>query len=525
MCEYLFQHLTDPKAKPCCTIGNYFSYWPQLKSSLSQAPIEWSSEIPMDSNGHCLFHSRDIAWKIKNHFYSRFLQLLKIMERLPVEIAGMEEERRIDLRECCFIGNPGDGHQRGVIALEDLQLFGPLELDFQYSIFEDALYFRKAHLGQTQVNLGYCQLKGIYRIYESKLGGLNLNHAHLSGGLLINHSSFYGTVFTDYLKAKGIFELSSNAFFQAASLQNIFLQTHFVHVTANRFYATVNFNNSRILADTYFLNNQFDQDILFLEVDFQKAFSFSDNTVEGMSPPKSNSPAPHKQPTQVAKQAYSHSIFSSNGQLNNASQFEVITHKINAISKRIRNTKSKTTDRERQEGAPIAPQHLTDLPHPYHPDEEAVAGLDKPTYMENEREEFHAFLSFSEEDAETAQALHKALTQRGLKVWFSKVHLRTGDSIINTINQAINNSRSGIVLISPNTFNDTRHFPILELNSLLTRDLYHNKPFFPVYHEITPEQVAEQLILIGDRLATDTTKGIDVVAKRLFDVLKNHQII
>lgn len=134
-------------------------------------------------------------------------------------------------------------------------------------------------------------------------------------------------------------------------------------------------------------------------------------------------------------------------------------------------------------------------------------------------------MSFAEEDAETAQALYKVLTQKGLKIWFSKVHLKTGDSIINTINQAIHSSKSGIVLISPNTFTNRQHFPILELNSLLTRDLYHNKPFFPVYHEITPEQVAEQLILIGDRLATNTTQGVEVAARKLMEALKQKGVL
>lgn len=522
MCEYRFQHSSAPNSEPCCRISSYFGYWNQLRYPVIPSPNEWSGEIPVDSNGLCLFHSRNIEWKIRNHFHSRFLQLLKIFERLTMEVKGEGPNRWIDLRECYFIGLPESTNEGRAIILDKLDLFGALHLDFQHSIFEDAFCIRKTHLKGALVDLEYCQFKGLCQIYESKISQLNLSRANLGGGLLINHSSFYDFVSANHLKAKGIFELSSNTFFLDISFQNTLLDTRFANVKSNLFYGNVNFNDSTITSDNYFFNNYFHKDILLLNVDFQQAFSISDNIIEGMIRLKSKATKTSPLTTALAT-SYKEGSQSAAVQVQGTSQLEAISQKINAISKRIRTTSSQSNSSNDSQASSLTAQHKSDPEEALATYEEAH--VDQPSFINNGQEAFHAFLSFAEEDAETAQALYKALTQKGIRVWFSKIHLKTGDSIINTINQAIYNSKSGIVLISPNTFNNPRHFPILELNSLLTRDLYHNKPFFPIYHDISPEQVAEHLVLIGDRLATNTTQGIDVAARKLLEALQEKEII
>lgn len=523
MCEYRFQHSSAPNSAYCCSISSYFSHWKQLKYPLVPSPREWSSEIPLDSQGFCLFHSRDIDWKTDNHFHSRLLQLFKIFERLTIGLEGEEYLSLIDLRECYFIGLPERESGGRSILMDKLDLFGALHLDFRHSIFEDAVCIRQTHLKQARVNLAYCQFKGLCQIYGSKLNQLNLKHANLGGGLLMNHSSFYDFVSADHIKAEGIFELSSNTFFQGISCQGTLLNTRFVNVKSNRFYSNADFNDSTIKSDTYFFKNYYHKDILLLNIDFQQAFSFSDNTIEGMIRLKSKSSKTLPQLATLPASSDKEKVLSAATQIQNTAQLEIITQKINAISKRIRTANSQSNHSNQGQPNALSAQARSDPGEAIDSRQKGYAHTSNA--MSQEQGAFHAFLSFAEEDAETAQALYKALTQKGLKVWFSKVHLKTGDSIINTINQAIHNSRSGIVLISPNTFNNRRHFPILELNSLLTRDLYHDKPFFPIYHEITPEQVAEQLILIGDRLATDTTQGVELAARKLFEALQQNGIL
>ena len=526
MCEYQFEYLTEGKAAAYCSISSYFSYWKYMKGSFSEAPAEWSSEIPVDIHGHCLFHSRDIQWKLNHHFYSRFLQLLNILSELAIHATVADQELVVNMRECCFVGNAETGDCQGSpIVLKDLDFFQAIHLDFQHSVFEDSFCIRNAQIKQVSLDFSYCQFKDRLQLYETQIRGLRLSSAHLNGGLLINHCSIYKDFSANHLQAKGIFDLSSSTFFKRISLQEICLSARFLHVKANHFHATVSFNGSKIASDTYFSNNHFDKDVLFKQVDFQHCFSFSGNTVKGNIRLSSLIESHPEASTQGIHQQYHHTSLSTYDRHSNASQLSVITQKINAISKRIRRTKDQASQSQlvelalpdaiySREGTIIATAN-----------EAAEVDFDRSNFMENERENFHAFLSFAEEDAETAAALYQALVQYGLNVWFSKIHLGPGESIINTINQAINNSRSGIVLISPNTFNDHKHFPRLELNSLLTRDLYQNKPFFPVYHEITPEQVAEHLILIGDRLATDTTDGMDKAARRLFEALKKQEVL
>lgn len=140
---------------------------------------------------------------------------------------------------------------------------------------------------------------------------------------------------------------------------------------------------------------------------------------------------------------------------------------------------------------------------------------------EEESVQFDAFLSFCEEDAAIALELYEELIKQGLKVWFSKVKLTIGDSILGVINQAIQNSRVGIAIISNHTFENPKHFPLLELNALLNREMYDDLLMLPVYHNISHEYVIKKGVLIADKFATETRLGIKKVAIHIVAAIQN----
>ncbi len=418
MCEYRFQHSSAPHSKHCCSISSYFNHWKRLKYPVIPAPTEWSDKIPVDSNGLCLFHSGDIEWKLKNHFHSRFLQLLKIFERLTMEATREGPTQPIDLRECYFIGLPQNAPKGRSILLDNLDIFGSLHLDLQYSIFEDALCIRKTHLKEARVDLDYCQFKGLCQIYESKVCQLNLSHAELGGGLLINHSSFYDLVSADHIKAKGIFELSSNAFFQGASFQKALLNTRFSHVDTNLFYSAANFNDSIITSDNYFLNNYFHKDILLLNVDFQQSFSFADNIIGGMIRLKSRTRKISPQPATLDIPPQKNEARSTASSIQNTSQFEVITQKINAISKRIRSTNSQTSSPSLSQANALVARHRSDPEKDLDLHQETQ--VNKSHVMNNEQEAFHAFCPSPRKMQKQLKLCTKSLPKRGSKFGFRK---------------------------------------------------------------------------------------------------------
>ncbi|MCG8329308.1 MAG: toll/interleukin-1 receptor domain-containing protein [Chitinophagales bacterium] len=155
------------------------------------------------------------------------------------------------------------------------------------------------------------------------------------------------------------------------------------------------------------------------------------------------------------------------------------------------------------------------------PDKASI--LNDLLFEDDEKEpiQFDAFLSFCEEDAAIALKLYEELVKHGLKVWFSRVKLNVGDSIVGVINKAIQNSRVGIAIISNHTFEDSKHFPLLELNALLNREMYDNLLMLPVYHNISHEYVLKKSALIADKFATETKMGIKKAAMDIVAAIKN----
>ena len=62
---------------------------------------------------------------------------------------------------------------------------------------------------------------------------------------------------------------------------------------------------------------------------------------------------------------------------------------------------------------------------------------------------YDAFLSYSKKDSSFARALSKELTDQGLRVWFGGEQIATGDSFLRAIEEALENSRYFILVISP----------------------------------------------------------------------------
>ena len=134
---------------------------------------------------------------------------------------------------------------------------------------------------------------------------------------------------------------------------------------------------------------------------------------------------------------------------------------------------------------------------------------------------YDIFLSFAEEDVEVAIKIYDALIEKGLIVWFSRKHLKTGDSIVGVINEAIKRSRYGLVLLSPHTIEDQIHFPFLELTALLNKKLYGQlKGLLPLYHCISHEEIVQNFPLYADQMALNTEIGITTIANKIEQMIR-----
>lgn len=127
---------------------------------------------------------------------------------------------------------------------------------------------------------------------------------------------------------------------------------------------------------------------------------------------------------------------------------------------------------------------------------------------------FDVFLSYAVEDKiELASELCQKLEQRGLNVWYAGRELTPGESIEKTIRDGLDQSRFGIVLITPTYFE--RNWTIKELYTLMSRETSGEKVIIPVFHKITEKEVAKYDIVLSDRWALKTSDGLDKVSEEI----------
>jgi HD-GYP domain-containing protein (c-di-GMP phosphodiesterase class II) len=128
------------------------------------------------------------------------------------------------------------------------------------------------------------------------------------------------------------------------------------------------------------------------------------------------------------------------------------------------------------------------------------------------------FISHASEDKIAfARPLAEALSAKGLRVWYDDFALKVGDSLRESIDHGLINSRYGIVILSPNFF--AKDWPRKELNGLATREVGKKKVILPIWHAVGVEDVRSYSALLADRIAITTDKGLEYVVESLLRVL------
>jgi len=81
-----------------------------------------------------------------------------------------------------------------------------------------------------------------------------------------------------------------------------------------------------------------------------------------------------------------------------------------------------------------------------------------------------------------ARPLAQQITQLGVRVWLDENELELGDSLRETIDHGLANSRFGIVILSPAFF--SKNWPQQELNGLTARETAEGKVILPVWYNV-----------------------------------------
>ncbi|MBT1688268.1 toll/interleukin-1 receptor domain-containing protein [Dawidia soli] len=133
------------------------------------------------------------------------------------------------------------------------------------------------------------------------------------------------------------------------------------------------------------------------------------------------------------------------------------------------------------------------------------------------RYQYDVFISHAVEDKiPVANDLDKALRAEGLQVWYSGKELSVGDELTETIYEGLDQSRFGVVIVSPTYLR--KAWALGEFFRLTQRQ---GKAVLPVFYDITPEELAARYPPMANLVGVPMSAGIDVVVKKLCKVIQD----
>jgi TIR domain len=100
------------------------------------------------------------------------------------------------------------------------------------------------------------------------------------------------------------------------------------------------------------------------------------------------------------------------------------------------------------------------------------------------------------------------------RVWYDEFELRVGDSLRQSIDKGLVNSRFGIVVLSPAFF--AKNWPQYELSGLVAREMDGHKVILPIWHDVDREDVLAYSPTLADKVALSSRRlSIKRIAKAL----------
>jgi hypothetical protein len=131
---------------------------------------------------------------------------------------------------------------------------------------------------------------------------------------------------------------------------------------------------------------------------------------------------------------------------------------------------------------------------------------------------YDLFICHAHEDKDDFVApLVDRLSARGLRIWYDDFVLQVGDSLRKSIDQGLTDSRYAAVILSKSFFG--KDWPNWELDGLLARQISGKKVILPIWHGVTAEEVRRFSPPLADKLALNSSNGLDSVVDGLLRVV------
>jgi len=135
--------------------------------------------------------------------------------------------------------------------------------------------------------------------------------------------------------------------------------------------------------------------------------------------------------------------------------------------------------------------------------EQTVTIPQRHLYSEMDKEEYDVFISHASEDkADFVDGLYHELDSRGVKVWYDTMSIQWGDSLRSKIDEGLQKSRFGIVILSNDYIR--KGWTQYELDGLFEKEMTGGKTILPIWHKITKDEVRAFSQPLAGRKALNT---------------------
>jgi len=134
--------------------------------------------------------------------------------------------------------------------------------------------------------------------------------------------------------------------------------------------------------------------------------------------------------------------------------------------------------------------------------------------------EYDVFISHASEDKDDfVRPLAEELVGIGVKVWYDEHSMRWGDSLRQSIDKGLANSRFGIIVISTHFVN--KPWPAYELDGLIAREIEGGKVVLPIWHKVSKSEVMKFSPTMANKIALNSSiDEISDIAKQLKEMLQ-----
>lgn len=130
------------------------------------------------------------------------------------------------------------------------------------------------------------------------------------------------------------------------------------------------------------------------------------------------------------------------------------------------------------------------------------------------------FISHASEDKDTVvRQLADTLEKLKVKIWYDEFSLKIGDSLSKSIDDGLQKSKFGIIVISKNFLE--KRWTDYEYRSLLSKEDNGKKVILPIWHDISKDEVKNFSLYLSDKVALDTSKSsINKIALQLIETIR-----